>query len=98
MPKTNRRKRHRILAPIAAGASLLIVAIVVLCCADPKPRRPPYHRGAADWGAAHDEEARPGQDASCPDVQMISIPYRESSPQLDPFNLSVSDRFAAQRH
>jgi hypothetical protein len=97
MPKTNRRKRHRILALVAAGAMalvvVLIVAIVVVVLR--RPDSPP----TAIPPSAVPPTGVPGvppttkkprpefQDASCPDVQLISIPGTwESSPQLDPFN------------
>jgi hypothetical protein len=97
MPTTSRRKRHRILALIAAGAMalvvVLIVAIVVVVLR--RPETPP----SAVPPTAVPPTGVPGvppttkkprpefQDASCPDVQMMSIPGTwESSPQLDPFN------------
>jgi hypothetical protein len=93
MAKTNRRKRHRILALFAAAAVglavVLIVAIVIVVL-----RRPDTPSTAVPPSAIP-PTAEPGmkhprpefQDASCPDVQLISIPGTwESSPQLDPFN------------
>src|SRR3954471_22052402 len=95
MPKTNRRKRHRILALIAAGAMalvvVLIVAIVIVVLRRPEasqtalpPTAVPPPAGPPTAG----KKPRPEfQDASCPDVQMISIPGTwESSPTDDPFN------------
>jgi Cutinase len=95
MPKASRRKRHRILALIAAGAMalvvVLIVAIVVVVLR--RPETPP----SAVPPSAVPPTAAPGvptkkprpesQSADCPDVQLISIPGTwESSPVLDPFN------------
>ena len=93
MATNSRRKRHRILALIAAGAMALVVALVVAVVwimvrqpdktdtaipptAVPPTAVPPTSKPRPEF-----------QDASCPDVQMISIPGTwESSPQLDPFN------------
>src|ERR1700752_4636272 len=95
MPKTKRRRRHRILALIAAGAMalvvVLIVAIVVVVLrrpetpqtALPPPAVPPTGVPPTTGGKPRPEF----QDASCPDVQMISIPGTwEASPQLARFN------------
>ena len=96
MAKTNRRKRHRLLALLAAGAVglvvVLIVAIVVVVLR--RPDTPPTAvpptavppTGTA--GVPPTSKPRPEfQDASCPDVQLISIPGTwESSVHLDPFN------------
>jgi hypothetical protein len=93
MPKSNRRKRHRILAIVAAAAVAVAVALVAVLLwvnarkpevpnlAVPPTASPP---GAVPGG----KKPRPEfQDASCPDVQVVSIPGTwESSPQLDPFN------------
>ena len=93
MATTSRRKRHRILALIAAGAMALVVALVVAVLwiwmrqpdktdtAIPPTAVPPT-------GVPPTTKPRPEfQDASCPDVQLMSIPGTwESSPQLDPFN------------
>ena len=95
MPKTNRRKRHRILALIAAGAMalvvVLIVAIVIVVLRRPETPQtalPPTAVPPTAVPPTPGKKPRPEfQDASCPDVQMISIPGTwESSPQLDPFN------------
>jgi hypothetical protein len=97
MPKKSRRKRHRILALIAAGAMalvvVLIVAIVIIVLrrpqsepsAVPPTALPPT---GAPGGPTTTKKPRPQfQDASCPDVSMISIPGTwESSPLLDPHN------------
>jgi hypothetical protein len=93
MATKNRRKRHRILALIAAGAMALVVALVVAVVwimirqpeksqtAVPPTAVPPTSTGPTT-------KPRPEfQDASCPDVQLLSIPGTwESSPQLDPLN------------
>src|SRR6476660_1946055 len=95
MPKTKRRKRHRILALVAAGAMalvvVLIVAIVVVVLRRPETPQtalPPTAVPPTAVPPTTGRKPRPEfQDASCPDVQMISIPGTwESSPQLDPFN------------
>jgi hypothetical protein len=95
MPKTNRRKRHRILALVAAGAMALVVVmvvaivIVVLRRPDtPQTALPPSAVPPTAVPPTTGKKPRPEfQDASCPDVQMISIPGTwESSPTDDPFN------------
>ena len=114
MPKTNRRKRHRILALIAAGAMalvvVLIVAIVIVVLRRPETPQtalPPTAVPPTAVPTTPGKKPRPEfQDASCPDVMMISIPGTwESSPQLDPFNptqfpiallLSVTNPIRAQ--
>ncbi len=93
MAKTNRRKRHRILALFAAAAVglvvVLIVAIVIVVLRRPDTPTTAIPPSAipptAEPGIKH---PRPEfQDASCADVQLISIPGTwESSLQLDPFN------------
>ncbi|MEX3573669.1 phospholipase, partial [Mycobacterium tuberculosis] len=94
MAKNSRRKRHRILAWIAAGAmasvvALVIVAVVIMLrgAESPPSAVPP---GVLPPGPtpAHPHKPRPAfQDASCPDVQMISVPGTwESSPQQNPLN------------
>src|SRR6187551_2078560 len=114
MPKTNRRKRHRILALVAAGAMalvvVLIVAIVIVVLRRPETPQtalPPTAVPPTAVPTTPGKKPRPEfQDASCPDVMMISIPGTwESSPQLDPFNptqfpiallLSVTNPIRAQ--
>lgn len=94
MAKNSRRKRHRILSWIAAGAmasvvALVIVAVVIMLrgAESPPSAVPP---GVLPPGPtpAHPHKPRPAfQDASCPDVQMISVPGTwESSPQQNPLN------------
>ena len=93
MATKNRRRRHRILALIAAGAMALvvalIVAVVIIVIRQPEKSDTAVPPSAVPpTGASPTKKPRPEfQDASCPDVQMISIPGTwESSPQLDPFN------------
>jgi hypothetical protein len=92
MATTNRRKRHRFLALIAAGAMALVVVLilVLIWVWQRAPETPPgaVPPTSAPPGAVPTKKPRPEfQDASCPDVQMISVPGTwESSPQLDPFN------------
>jgi hypothetical protein len=94
MPKTSRRKRHRILALVAAGAMalvvVLIVAIVIVVLRRPEAPSTALPPSAVPPTAVPPttKKSRPEfQDASCPDVSMISIPGTwESSPQLDPYN------------
>ncbi|OBF89731.1 cutinase [Mycobacterium sp. 852002-51152_SCH6134967] len=92
MATTNRRKRHRILALIAAGAMALVVVlliiIVVVILRKPEGPTGVPPTGVPPTAISPTKKPRPEfQDASCPDVQMISVPGTwESSPQLDPFN------------
>src|SRR3954447_22968446 len=95
MPKNNRRKRHRILALVAAGAMalvvVLIVAIVIVVLRRPETPPsavPPTAVPPTAVPPTTGKKPRPEfQDASCPDVQMISIPGTwESSPTDDPLN------------
>jgi hypothetical protein len=97
MPTNSRRKRHRILALTAAGAMALVVVlivaivIVVLRRPDTPPTAVPptaVPPTGAPGVPPTTKKPRPEfQDASCPDVQMISIPGTwESSPVLDPYN------------
>src|SRR5690349_18539807 len=91
--KKTRRKRHRILALVAAGAVALVVVLVVAVVWI-MIRQPDKTQTAVPPSAVPPTSAGPTtkprpecQDASCPDVQMISIPGTwESSPQLDPVN------------
>ncbi|MBE1550445.1 hypothetical protein GGC64_004485 [Mycobacterium sp. OAS707] len=94
MPKTNRRKRHRILALVAAGAMalvvVLIVAIVIVVLRKPETPQtalPPTAVPPTGVPTAPKKPRPEFQDASCPDVMMVSIPGTwESSPTDDPFN------------
>ncbi|MBI3689671.1 MAG: cutinase family protein [Mycolicibacterium aromaticivorans] len=92
--RTNaRRRRHRILGLIAAGAMAaavaLIVAIIVIVAR--RPEAPPTAvppTALPPTSSPGQHKPRPEfQDASCPDVQMIAIPGTwESSPTDDPLN------------
>jgi hypothetical protein len=94
MATKSRRKRHRILALIAAGAMALVVALVVAVVwimirqPDKSDTALPPSAVPPSVPTTPGTKPRPEfQDASCPDVQLISIPGTwESSPQLDPFN------------
>ena len=94
MPKTNQRKRHRILGLVAAVAvSLVVVLVVVLVwiwqrSPDTPPSAVPPTAVPPGGIPSTGKKPRPEfQDASCPDVQLMSIPGTwESSPQLDPYN------------
>ena len=95
MATKSRRKRHRILALIAAGAMALVVALIVAVVwimirqpDKPDTAVPPTAVPPTACRPTPGTKPRPEfQDASCPDVQLMSIPGTwESSPQLDPFN------------
>ena len=94
MAKNARRRRHRILALVAAGAvatavALLVVVLVVVLRAPSGSLAPSAPQQAQPPSAVPaPKKPRPDfQDASCPDVQMISVPGTwESSPNDDPFN------------
>ncbi len=94
MATNSRRKRHRILALIAAGAAALVVALVVavvwIVIRQPDKTDTVVPPTALPPTAVPPTTGKPRpefQDASCPDVQLMSIPGTwESSPQLDPFN------------
>jgi|GEM_PF-63322 hypothetical protein len=93
LPKSAvRRRRHRILALIAAGAVALVVglvvAIIVIVVRRPGPPPTATPPSAVPPTSVPGQKPRPAfQDASCPDVQMIAIPGTwESSPTDDPLN------------
>jgi hypothetical protein len=94
MATKSRRKRHRILALIAAGAMALVVALVIvtvwITLRQPDKTDTAIPPTAVPPTALPPTTGKPRpefQDASCPDVQLMSIPGTwESSPQLDPFN------------
>jgi hypothetical protein len=94
MPKKTRRKRHRILALVAAGAMALVVvlimAIVIVVLRRPETPYTALPPSAVPPTAVPPTSKKPRpefQDASCPDVQMISIPGTwESWPTDDPYN------------
>ena len=92
-PKSaDRRRRHRILALIAAGAVALVVglvaAIIVIVVRRPGPPPTATPPSAIPPTSVPGKNPRPAfQDASCPDVQLIAIPGTwESSPTDDPLN------------
>jgi hypothetical protein len=99
MAKSNRRRRrHRMLALVAAGAVAVVVALVIAVLVI-MIRQPPGSVAPVPPNAqppnAQPPSTAPGaktprpesQPASCPDVQMISIPGTwESSDQDDPTN------------
>jgi Cutinase len=90
--KNARRKRHRILAWVAACgmATLVIVVIVAIVLMLRTPKSPPtaVPPGALPPSATatpHPHKPRPAyQDASCPDVQLINIPGTWESSLQDP--------------
>jgi hypothetical protein len=92
--RNSRRKRHRILALIAAAATALVVGLVIFAVVvmlrQPKspPSAVPPSIVPPTSSSAHPHKPRPAfQDASCPDVQLISIPGTwESSLQDNPLN------------
>lgn len=97
MANTSRRKRHRILGVAAAVAVAVLVGVVVaaLVVWMRQPATPPPSANAPGTsvpsalppGTAPSKPRPEFQDASCPDVQVLSIPGTwESSPQLDPVN------------
>ena len=92
--RTNaRRRRHRILGLVAAGAMAVVVALVVaiIVIVVRRPESPPTAvppTALPPTSSPGQHKPRPEfQDASCPDVQMIAIPGTwESSPTDDPLN------------
>ncbi|BBX64074.1 cutinase [Mycobacterium saskatchewanense] len=94
MATNARRKRHRILAWVAAltvaVVVLLVIAAAVLLLRSreaPPSAVPPGVLPPAST-TIHPHKPRPSsQDASCPDVQVVVVPGTwESSPQDDPVN------------
>jgi hypothetical protein len=93
---STRRKRHRTLAWIAAitvagVVGLVIFAVVVLLRSSsdvPQTAVPPSVVPPTSGGTPYPHKPRPAsQDASCPDVLLVTIPGTwESSPQDDAFN------------
>jgi hypothetical protein len=87
-------RRHRILALAAAAAVAVLVTVVVLALVvwqrqpDAPPSATPPGAVPPTSGQTSPSKPRPEfQDASCPDVQLISVPGTwESSPQMDPLN------------
>lgn len=97
MAKTRRSTRHRILGLAAAASVTVLVAVVVAALVvwlrQPDVPQPPSSApGPGTSGPTSTPQPgsapRPDfQDASCPDVQLVSVPGTwESSPQMDPFN------------
>ncbi|MGN7782548.1 carboxylesterase Culp6 [Mycolicibacterium sp. 22603] len=94
MANNSRRKRHRILALAAAAAVAVLVAVLVagvvvwLRQPDTPPLATPGQPTDVPTAVPPTGKPRPEfQDASCPDVQLVSIPGTwESSRQLDPLN------------
>ncbi|MGH3960083.1 carboxylesterase Culp6 [Mycobacterium sp.] len=112
------RKRHRILAVVAATTTALAVALVLMFVVsylrhpESAPSAVPPSIVPPTSGSAHPTKPRPAfQDASCPDVQLLSIPGTwESSAQDNPLNpiqfpqslllnvtRPISDQFGASR-
>jgi phospholipase A/thioesterase len=98
MPSNRRRTRH-ILLTVGAALSVAVlvgVAVVFLWIWVREPEAPtavppsivPPTTSAPTTGPSFPSKPRPEfQDASCPDVMVLSIPGTwESSPQLDPAN------------
>jgi Cutinase len=97
MANDPRRKRHRILALAAAGAVAVLVAVVLVFTVNYlRPSAPPVEPPPSSNPPAAQPPTSPAapkkprpqfQDASCPDVYVVSVPGTwESSPQLDPLN------------
>jgi hypothetical protein len=98
MANDTRRKRHLILALVAAGAVCVLVAIVLIFTVN--YLRPPAKPQATAPNTAAPPNAQPPtvpstpkkprpefQDASCPDVQVVSVPGTwESASDDDPLN------------
>jgi hypothetical protein len=92
--KTERRKRHRILAWVAAGAMALVVIVVIVAVvimlrtpesAPPSAVPPGGLPPSSAPGTPHPHKPRPAyQDASCPDVQLINVPGTWESSLQDP--------------
>jgi len=94
MANNARRKRRRILAWVAAATMAAVVALVIVAVVimlrtsgSPPSAVPPGVLPPAST-TTHPHKPRPSsQDASCPDVQLISVPGTwESSPQDNPLN------------
>lgn len=89
-----RRRRRRVLAWIAAASMAVVVALVVVAAViwirrpEPPGAVPPQAVPPSSRPAPHPTKPRPAaQDASCPDVQLVSVPGTwESSPTDNPLN------------
>src|ERR1700675_629528 len=95
MATNSRRRRHRLLALAAAAAvsvvvalGLVLVVVMQRTTKAPEQQPPPPAAQPPTSAPATPKNPRPEfQDASCPDVQVLSIPGTwESSAQLDPLN------------
>ena len=93
MAKTPRRKRHRILALVAAALMVVIVALAIVVVVimvrspqSPSPSAVPPGTGGPNGVSPHPRKPRPRfQSASCADVMLIAIPGTwESSGQDNP--------------
>jgi hypothetical protein len=92
--RNSRRRRRRILALIAAASVAVVVALVVAAVVlivrhpESPPSAVPPSIVPPTSTPAHPKKPRPAfQDASCPDVQLISVPGTwESSLQDNPLN------------
>jgi hypothetical protein len=92
--RNSRRRRHRILALIAAASVAVVVALVVAAMVlivrhpESPPSAVPPSIVPPTSAAPHAKKPRPAfQDASCPDVQLVSVPGTwESSLQDNPLN------------
>ncbi|MBV8348034.1 MAG: cutinase family protein, partial [Mycolicibacterium sp.] len=90
---TRRRRRHRLLGAVAACAVAVVVALVVTVLVvmirqPTRPVAPTPPNAQPPTVTTSPQNARPeSQPASCPDVQVISIPGTwESSDQDNPVN------------
>jgi hypothetical protein len=95
MARRSQRKRHRLLALVAAGAVSVLVAIVAIGVwvymrqpdSVPPTAVPPSAQPSTGIQTPGKKPRPESQDASCADVMVLSIPGTwESSPQLDPVN------------
>jgi len=95
-PRKAPRNRRRVLAWIAAGAMALVVALVIVAvviwirrpATPPIAEQPSQSIPSTSTVPTRTKKPRPAyQDASCPDVQLVSVPGTwESSPTDDPLN------------
>lgn len=92
----SRSRRHRMLAWVAAGAMALVVGLVVVAVVIwvRRPASPPSAESEAPQAvpptssSQRPHKPRPAfQDASCPDVQLVSVPGTwETSPTDNPLD------------
>ena len=99
MANNTRRKRHRILAFVAAGAVAVVVTLgLVLMVVMQRATKPSVPPKTAPPSAQPPSTSMPTkkprpefQDASCADVMVLSVPGTwESSPTDDPLNPGVN--------